>query len=343
MSEEIGKLKERTRMFLKKDFQQYQDEIQEGDTEPHIETFLEEKEIVEMIIELLEHKKCPLGDFTINFLKDQLGNYVRHPNHQKWSPQVIKFCILVKFYGRKKLYEILRGKGRKKKKGLKGFEEEYNNFNLLLPSFKHIQNYCLRSSCTIGVDLEFFNLVKQNVIDIQNKKNGIFGLIMDEKNLESRLEFVSYLNKIVGFDEDITIDNIDNFIQKMTNQFNKTANQDQNTTQSSTSMSQEIPQNSQQTTQHPSQSQFTQNEEINEKEDLEDENSQESIQDEIPPNDSRTQKLGHIISDRIATKMMQVMLVSCTHGFIVPLASYPTSGCGPEKVKKIFSQKIINK
>ena len=136
-----------------------------------------------MIIKLLDHKKCPLGNFTTNLFRDQLRNYVSGPNHQQWSPQVIKFCILVKFYGRKKLYSILRGKGRTKKKGIIGLEEYYNKFNLLLPSYKHIQNSCLRSSCTIGVDLEFFKLVKDNVLDLQNKKNAKFGLIMDEKNL----------------------------------------------------------------------------------------------------------------------------------------------------------------
>ena len=137
LNEEIGKLKEKAKLFLKEEVKQTQGESNEGNKDPHLETFLEEKEIVEMIIDLLGHKKCPLGDFTTNLLRDQLKNYVSHSNHQSWSPQVIKFCILVKFYGRKKLYSILRGKGRKKKKGLGGLED-YNNFNLLLPSFKHV-------------------------------------------------------------------------------------------------------------------------------------------------------------------------------------------------------------
>ena len=104
LREEITKLKEKAKIFLGEDVNQ---DDQKNNTEPNIETFLEEKEIVELIIDLLEHKKCPLGIFTKKLLKEKLRNYVRHPKHQEWSPEVIKFCILVKFYGRKKLSKFM--------------------------------------------------------------------------------------------------------------------------------------------------------------------------------------------------------------------------------------------
>ena len=227
-----------------------------------IEVELEDKEDTKKVLELLMNgiDKLKMGSYSRKLMINQLRNFSKKPNGHRWDIEVIKHCLLIKFYGEENTYNYIRGKGYKKNKN-NSLNNSKEGIALLLPSFRTLQRYTESPTFKRGIDEKYVDNILKSF-----DKNGYektFGISMDEIQVSECICYDAKTKKIVGFVDDLDLSNA------------------------------------------------------------------KSFWDNNHSNPSSLQ-------NKIANKVMQVFLVSCSTGVSFPIAAYPTIGVKEEKVFLFF-------
>jgi hypothetical protein len=180
--------------------------IKENSTEENSNSSNSVSHLVSSLLSSLSKENLQITSFTRTLWMNQLMNY--SSKETKWHPSVIKHCLLLAMTMNETSYNILRGRGSKK-------DTETNKlvnpkFNVLLPSWKYLQRYRIRPNYTQGIAKELFDKFSASF----SLKDQIFGILLDERNIQEAIKFDKQLQILVGFTEDIHISQIFQFDER---------------------------------------------------------------------------------------------------------------------------------
>jgi len=88
-----------------------------------------------------------IGEYTRLLWKVQLEKFTKKPQEFRWPISIIKHCILIKFYGEEKAYQMLRGTFDFDKENKTINDSSRDCVAILLPFFRTIQRFTASPSC----------------------------------------------------------------------------------------------------------------------------------------------------------------------------------------------------
>ncbi len=166
--------------------------------------------ILKQVIKLIKMEECKIGVFNKTLLAEQLQYYCEHPGTHQWSMDVLKYCLLLKYQGGNKAFEMLRGIGisRDKDRKLGGFDGLIN----ALPSLRTLSYYLYRHDCSHGVNFEFLKIIMES-IDLKDCNKELI-LTLDEIFIKPEVTVFEFTRRIVGLVDDLKFDDLKDFWDK---------------------------------------------------------------------------------------------------------------------------------
>lgn len=149
--------------------------------------------LLELTTKVLSLERLPTKSFLFHYLTNTFENLLGTSNNNRYSDEIIRFWLLVKYYGGKKIIQLLRGKCHT---GTGNREAKLNkDFNFLVPSLQTLKQYTPRYQYGSLSEAKLTE-IKNKLLDLNSKT--ILGLAWDETDVRNGLVFSKKHGILIG-------------------------------------------------------------------------------------------------------------------------------------------------
>jgi len=171
------------------------------------DSIIVEKPVEDAVLILLKEVLHNFGDewkksFSYTFIHQQLEALTKNPRGMRWNPDVINFFSTISYYGGKKVYNILRGKGFEGQGKVGKLEMNPSSFNLHMPSLSALKRQIPKVDPYISRQLvpSRCKSIWKMFARLEIWENRIFkgGLVFDEIEICHGFVYLKNSQKLVG-------------------------------------------------------------------------------------------------------------------------------------------------